>query len=151
MFPVNLCCVWKPLADGASNPSLHEHSKLPAMPNDDSRSSSDAESLSQEQDNEGSSQFMSSSLVPKSLQNQSFIRVSHPPHTLTLTGYDGLKRVCYPTGTTILNDSPVCDVCSFEGRISLYCLALQDVQQLCSQLQEEKFQVRFFFLSCVVD
>ncbi|XP_029287934.1 ellis-van Creveld syndrome protein [Cottoperca gobio] len=111
VYPINQ--KYRPLADGASNPSLHEHSKLPAMPNDDSSSSTDGESLSQEQDNDdNSSQFISSSLVPKSLQNQSFTRVSHYPHTLTQPG--------------------------FEGRISLYCLALQDIQQHCSQLQEEK-------------
>ncbi|XP_033990988.1 ellis-van Creveld syndrome protein [Trematomus bernacchii] len=111
VYPINQ--KYRPLADGASNPSLHEHSKLPAMPNDDSSSSTDGDSLSQEQDNDdNSSQFISSSLVPKSLQNQSFIRVSHYPQTLTQLG--------------------------FEGRISLYCLALQDIQQQCSQLQEEK-------------
>ncbi|KAK1901617.1 Ellis-van Creveld syndrome protein like [Dissostichus eleginoides] len=111
VYPINQ--KYRPLADGASNPSLHEHSKLPAMPNDDSSSSTDGDSLSQEQDNDdNSSQFISSSLVPKSLQNQSFIRVSHYPQTLTQPG--------------------------FEGRISLYCLALQDIQQQCSQLQEEK-------------
>ncbi|KAM4613908.1 evC complex member EVC [Polymixia lowei] len=110
VYPINQ--KYRPLADGASNPSLHEHSKLPAMPNEESSSSSAGESLSQEQDNDDSSQFISSSLVPKSLQNQSFTRVSHYPHTLTQTG--------------------------FEGRISLYCLALQDIQHHCSQLQEEK-------------
>ncbi|XP_076604117.1 evC complex member EVC [Chaetodon auriga] len=110
VYPINQ--KYRPLADGASNPSLHEHSKLPAVPNEESSSSTDGESLSQEQDNDDSSQFISSSLVPKSLQNQSFIRVSHYPHTLTHPG--------------------------FEGRISLYCLALQDIQQHCSQLQEEK-------------
>ncbi|XP_029989475.1 ellis-van Creveld syndrome protein [Sphaeramia orbicularis] len=110
VYPINQ--KYRPLADGASNPSLHEHTKLPAMPNEESSSSSDGESLSQDQDNDDSSQFISSSLVPKSLQNQSFTRVSHYPHTLTQTG--------------------------FEGRISLYCLALQDLQQNCIQLQEEK-------------
>ncbi|XP_029906468.1 ellis-van Creveld syndrome protein isoform X2 [Myripristis murdjan] len=113
VYPINQ--KYRPLADGASNPSLHEHSKLPAMPNEESSSSSPGESMSQEQDNDDSSQFISPSIVPKSLQNQSFTRVSHYPHTLTLTG--------------------------FEGRISLYCLALQDIQQHCSQLQEEKFLV----------
>ncbi|TKS70880.1 Ellis-van Creveld syndrome protein -like protein [Collichthys lucidus] len=111
VYPINQ--KYRPLADGASNPSLHEHSKLPAMPNEESSSSTDGESLSQEQDNDDSSQFISSSMVPKSLQNQSFTRVSHYPHTLTQPG--------------------------FEGRISLYCLALQDIQQHCSQLQEEKY------------
>ncbi|XP_070702526.1 evC complex member EVC [Pempheris klunzingeri] len=113
VYPINQ--KYRPLADGASNPSLHEHSKLPAMPNEDSCSSTDGESLSQEQDNDDSSQFISSSLVPKSLQNQSFTRVSHYPHTLIQPG--------------------------FEGRISLYCLALQDIQQHCSQLQEEKYLI----------
>ncbi|XP_038552015.1 ellis-van Creveld syndrome protein [Micropterus salmoides] len=110
VYPINQ--KYRPLADGASNPSLHEHSKLPAMPNKESSSSTDEESLSQEQDNDDSSQFISSSLVPKSLQNQSFTRVSHYPYTLMQPG--------------------------FEGRISLFCLALQDIQQHCSQLQEEK-------------
>uniref|UniRef100_A0A8C2WPI2 Ellis-van Creveld syndrome protein n=1 Tax=Cyclopterus lumpus TaxID=8103 RepID=A0A8C2WPI2_CYCLU len=110
VYPINQ--KYRPLADGASNPSVHEHSKLPAMPNDESSSSTDGESLSHEQDNDDSSQFISSSLFPKSLQNQSFTRVAHYPHTLTQPG--------------------------FEGRISLYCLALQDIQQHCSQLQEEK-------------
>ncbi|XP_032368604.1 ellis-van Creveld syndrome protein [Etheostoma spectabile] len=110
VYPINQ--KYRPLADGASNPSLHEHSKLPAMPNDELSTSTDGESLSQEQDNDDSSQFISSSVVPKSLQNQSFTRVSHYPHSLTQP--------------------------DFEGRISLYCLALQDIQQHCSQLQEEK-------------
>ncbi|KAF1391380.1 hypothetical protein PFLUV_G00041520 [Perca fluviatilis] len=110
VYPINQ--KYRPLADGASNPSLHEHSKLPAMPNDESSSSMDGESLSQEQDNDDSSQFISSSVVPKSLQNQSFTRVSHYPRSLTQP--------------------------DFGGRISLYCLALQDIQQHCSQLQEEK-------------
>ncbi|XP_037346801.2 evC complex member EVC isoform X1 [Pungitius pungitius] len=110
VYPINQ--KYRPLADGASNPSLHEHSKLPAMPNDESSSSTDGESQSQEQDNDDSSHFISSSLFPKSLQNQSFTRVSHYPRTLTQPG--------------------------FEGRISLYCLALQDIQTHCSQLQEEK-------------
>ncbi|XP_024125412.1 ellis-van Creveld syndrome protein isoform X2 [Oryzias melastigma] len=114
VYPINQ--KYRPLADGASNPSLHEHSKLPPVADDEeSSSSSDGESLSQEQDNDDSSQFISSSLVPKSLQNQTFIRVSHYPQTLTQT--------------------------CFEGRISLYCLALQHVQHFSSQLQEDKYVI----------
>ncbi|XP_034022936.1 ellis-van Creveld syndrome protein isoform X2 [Thalassophryne amazonica] len=109
VYPINQ--KYRPLADGASNPSLHEHSKLPSVPNEES-SSAAGESLSQERDNDDSSHFISSSVVPKSLQNQSVTRVSHYPQTLTLTG--------------------------FEGRISLYCLALRDIQQHYDQLQEEK-------------
>ncbi|KAM9813847.1 evC complex member EVC [Neosynchiropus ocellatus] len=113
VYPINQ--KYRPLADGASNPSLHEHSKLADAANEDSFSSSDNESLSQEQDHDGSSQFLSSSLVPKSLQNQTFHQVSRYPRSLTQTG--------------------------FEGRISLHALALQDVQVLCGQLQEETFQI----------
>ncbi|XP_061544806.1 evC complex member EVC-like isoform X1 [Phycodurus eques] len=112
VYPINQ--KYRPLADGASHPSLHECSKLPTMPKDDSSSSfTEGESLSQELDNDEGSQFISSSLVPESLQNQSFVRVSHYPYTLTQTG--------------------------FEARINLHCLALKDVQQLCSQLLEEKY------------
>uniref|UniRef100_A0A674DYL4 EvC ciliary complex subunit 1 n=1 Tax=Salmo trutta TaxID=8032 RepID=A0A674DYL4_SALTR len=106
VYPINQ--KYRPLADGASNPSLHEHSKLPVLPNGESSSGCSGDSLSQDQDNDDSSQFISSSLVPKSLQNESFTRVALYPHTLSQTG--------------------------FEGRISLYCLALQDVQIHCSQL-----------------
>ncbi|XP_077386908.1 evC complex member EVC [Festucalex cinctus] len=112
VYPINQ--KYRPLADGASNPSLHECSKLPTMPKDDSSSSfTEGESLSQELDNDDGSQFISSSSVPKSLQNQSFVRVSHYAYTLTQTG--------------------------FEARINLHCLALKDVQQLCSELLEEKY------------
>ncbi|KAM8867157.1 evC complex member EVC isoform 2-T2 [Synchiropus picturatus] len=113
VYPINQ--KYRPLADGASNPSLHEQSKLADIANEDSYSSSDNGSLSQEQDNDGSSQFLSSSLVPKSLQNQTFHQVSHYPHIVTQTG--------------------------FEGRIGLHGLALQDVQALCCQLQDETFQI----------
>ncbi|KAK0143728.1 Ellis-van Creveld syndrome [Merluccius polli] len=129
VYPINQ--KYRPLADGASNPSVHERSKIPAGSNQEeeeeeeeeeeqsssssSSSSSAGDSLSQEQDNDDSSQFISSSLVPRSLQNQSFSRAPHYPHTLTQTG--------------------------FEGRMGLYCLALQDVQQQCCGLQEEKLQV----------
>uniref|UniRef100_A0A1A8JX95 Ellis van Creveld syndrome n=1 Tax=Nothobranchius kuhntae TaxID=321403 RepID=A0A1A8JX95_NOTKU len=105
VYPINQ--KYRPLADGASNPSLHEHTKLPPMPNEDSSSSS-----SEEPDNNDDNPFVSSMVVPSSLQNQSFTRVPHYPLSLTLTG--------------------------FEARISLYCLALQDLQCHCSQLEDEK-------------
>ncbi|KAK5600486.1 hypothetical protein CRENBAI_017478 [Crenichthys baileyi] len=113
VYPINQ--KYRPLADGASNPSLHEHSKFPPMPNEESSSASDGGSLSQEQDNNDSSQFICIMELPKSLQNQSFTRVFHYPHTLAQVG--------------------------FEGRISLYCLALQEIQQHSSQLQEEKYMI----------
>ncbi|XP_015249861.1 PREDICTED: ellis-van Creveld syndrome protein [Cyprinodon variegatus] len=114
VYPINQ--KYRPLADGASNPSLHEHSKLPPMPNESSSSSSsEGGSLDQEQDNNDSSQFISNMELPRSLQNQSFTRVFHFPHTLTQSG--------------------------FEGRISLYCLALQEIEQNSSDLQEEKYLI----------
>ncbi|KAJ3603157.1 hypothetical protein NHX12_030900 [Muraenolepis orangiensis] len=118
VYPINQ--KYRPLADGASNPSVHERSKLPVGSNEEdeeeaSTSSSARDTLSQEQNDDDSSQFISSSLVPRSLQNQSFLRAPHYPHTLTQTG--------------------------FEGRIGLYCLALQDVQQQCCALQEERCQI----------
>ncbi|KAJ7999660.1 hypothetical protein DPEC_G00196710 [Dallia pectoralis] len=115
VYPINQ--KYRPLADGASNPSLHEPSKPPVPANGESLSGSSRDSLSQDLDNDDSSQFISSSLVPKSLQNESFRRVANYPNTLHQD--------------------------SFEGRISLYCLALQDVQQHCSRVQEEK---RLLFL-----
>ncbi|XP_077459242.1 evC complex member EVC [Stigmatopora argus] len=114
VYPINQ--KYRPLADGASNPSLHECSKLPTMPKDNSSATfSEGESLSQELDNDDGSQFISSSLVPRSLQNQSFVRVYHYPYILTQTG--------------------------FEARINLHCLALTEIQQLYSQLLEEKYVV----------
>uniref|UniRef100_A0A1A7X325 Ellis van Creveld syndrome n=2 Tax=Iconisemion striatum TaxID=60296 RepID=A0A1A7X325_9TELE len=107
VYPINQ--KYRPLADGASNPSLHEHTKLPATSNEESSSSME------EPDNNDGNPFISSMLVPNSLQNQSFTRVPHYPLSLTLTG--------------------------FEARISLYCLALQDVQHHCSQLEDEKYLI----------
>ncbi|XP_061147154.1 evC complex member EVC [Syngnathus typhle] len=114
VYPINQ--KYRPLADGASNPSLHECSKLPTMPKEDSSSSfTEGDSLSQDLDNDDGSQFISSSSVPKNLQNQSFVRVSHYSYTLTQKG--------------------------FEARINLHCLALKDVEQLCAQLLEEKYTI----------
>ncbi|KAG9345492.1 hypothetical protein JZ751_008636 [Albula glossodonta] len=98
----------KPLADGASNPSLHENSRLAMLPNAESSSSSSLESLSQDNE-EDSSQCVTSSPIPNTFQNERFIRVGCFPETLT-----------------------------FEGRISLYCVGLQSFQHLCSELQEER-------------
>uniref|UniRef100_H2MQ90 EvC ciliary complex subunit 1 n=1 Tax=Oryzias latipes TaxID=8090 RepID=H2MQ90_ORYLA len=145
VYPINQ--KYRPLADGASNPSLHEHSKRPPVADDES-SSSDGESLSQEQDNDDSSQFISSSLVPKSLQNQSFIRVSHYPQTLTQTWWGGSCPIFASHFLTTQTESNFCVfcscyLCSFGGRISLYCLALHNIQQLSCRLQEDKYVVSF--------
>ncbi|KAJ8268901.1 hypothetical protein COCON_G00115080 [Conger conger] len=111
VYPINQR--YRPLADGASNPSLHENSRLAILPNPESSSSSSLDSLSQEHD-EDSSQFVT---IPNTFQNDRFIRVGHFAETFTCAG--------------------------FEGRISLYCLGLQNFQHLCAKLQEEK---HVFFL-----
>ncbi|XP_023655748.2 evC complex member EVC isoform X3 [Paramormyrops kingsleyae] len=110
VYPINQR--YRPLADGASNPSLHENSKLMMMHHPESLSSSSLESLSQDNNDDDSSQFVSSSPVPKTFQNERFVRVSRFPETLCCTG--------------------------FEGRIGLYCLGFQSFQQFCSELQEER-------------
>ncbi|KAJ8382128.1 hypothetical protein SKAU_G00029060 [Synaphobranchus kaupii] len=122
VYPINQR--YRPLADGASNPSLHENSRLAMLPNPESSSSSSLDSLSQEND-EDSSQFVSSSPIPNTFQNERFIRVSHFPETFTCAG--------------------------FEARISLYCLGLQNFQHLCSRLQEEKHMIFLQILRIVFD
>ncbi|KAI1888294.1 hypothetical protein AGOR_G00183540 [Albula goreensis] len=114
VYPINQR--YRPLADGASNPSLHENSRLAMLPNAESSSSSSLESLSQDNE-EDSSQCVTSSPIPNTFQNERFIRVGCFPETLTCAG--------------------------FEGRISLYCVGLQSFQHLCSELQEER---HVFFL-----
>lgn len=70
---------FRPLADGASNPSLHD--KCLTSPNQDSVSSSDDDWLSQEKEDDESSQFMSCTLT-KSQSSHQFRRVQHYPQTL---------------------------------------------------------------------
>ncbi|XP_028809051.1 ellis-van Creveld syndrome protein-like isoform X2 [Denticeps clupeoides] len=112
VYPINQR--FRPLADGASNPSLHEHSKLAVPPQPASScSSSTMDSLSQEKD-DGSSHFVSPS-PPPTLDNETFQRVSYYPETVCQLGSD--------------------------GRVSLYCLGLQDLHNQRSQLQEHKHEL----------
>ncbi|XP_030621236.1 ellis-van Creveld syndrome protein [Chanos chanos] len=122
VYPINQR--YRPLADGASNPSLHEHSKLPALPPRGSSSSSSMESMCQgrgeddddnEDDDDDSSQFISASPAPKTLESEKFTRVLHYPETLSYPGH--------------------------EGRVSLYSLALQELQQQLAQVQQDKWEV----------
>ncbi|XP_029112021.1 ellis-van Creveld syndrome protein isoform X3 [Scleropages formosus] len=110
VYPINQR--YRPLADGASNPSLHENAKLGALHPPESSSSSSLGSLSQGNDDEDSSQLAFPSPVPRSLQNERFPRTERFPQALCCPG--------------------------FEGRISLYCLGLQSFQQLSSELLEQK-------------
>ncbi|KAA0709807.1 Ellis-van Creveld syndrome protein DWF-1 [Triplophysa tibetana] len=70
---------FRPLADGASNPSVHE--KCPTSPNQDSSSSSGDDWLSREREDDESSQFMSCTLN-NTQTSRPFRRVKHYPQTL---------------------------------------------------------------------
>ncbi|XP_058888896.1 evC complex member EVC-like isoform X4 [Acipenser ruthenus] len=112
VYPINQR--YRPLADGASNPSLHENSKLVILPNQmqEGSTSSSLESLSQEDDEDDSSHFISSSPVPKEFQNEKVMKLTRFPETLIYT--------------------------SFDSRISLYNLGLQCLEQLDTELREER-------------
>ncbi|MBN3286787.1 EVC protein, partial [Polyodon spathula] len=116
VYPINQR--YRPLADGASNPSLHENSKLVILPNQmqEGSTSSSLESLSQD-DEDDSSHFISSSPLPKEFQNEKVMKLTRFPETLIYT--------------------------SFDSRISLYNLGLQSLEQLDTELREERHM--FFF------
>lgn len=111
VYPINQR--YRPLADGASNPSLHENSKLVILPNQmqEGSTSSSLESLSQD-DEDDSSHFISSSPVHKEFQNEKVLKLTRFPETLIYT--------------------------SFDSRISLYNLGLQCLEQLDTELREER-------------
>ncbi|MBN3301975.1 EVC protein, partial [Amia calva] len=105
--------MFQPLADGASNPSLHENCKMVILPNQmpEDSSLSSLESLSQENEDD-SSQFISSSPIPKAFQNEKFIKIKRFPETLSSS--------------------------SFDSRISLYWLGLQSFEHVSTDLHEVK-------------
>lgn len=111
VYPINQ--KYRPLADGASNPSLHESTCVPLSTELPSCSCSDEDS-DENNDCEGQNGYghFASSVLPQSLQNYSFTPVSNRALTLTLTGV--------------------------ENRVNLCFLALRDVQQNYVYLQEEK-------------
>ncbi|XP_055033427.2 evC complex member EVC isoform X1 [Misgurnus anguillicaudatus] len=78
VYPINQR--YRPLADGASNPSLHE--KCPGPPNRDSASSSGDDWLSQERDNDESIQFLMCSSASKAHTSHQYKRVQYYPQTL---------------------------------------------------------------------
>uniref|UniRef100_A0A8C2ER04 Uncharacterized protein n=1 Tax=Cyprinus carpio TaxID=7962 RepID=A0A8C2ER04_CYPCA len=103
---------YRPLADGASNPSLHEPPKRQAPPSQDSASSLGDDWLSQERDDDDeSSQFVSCGPSSKTHASHVFRRVRHYPQT-----------PCH-------------------SRVSLLCLTLQELQLHTSQLQQQKYRM----------
>ncbi|XP_051514415.1 evC complex member EVC [Myxocyprinus asiaticus] len=109
VYPINQR--YRPLADGASNPSLHEPSKHLDTFNQDSASSSGDDWPSQERDNDDSSQFILCSPASKAHARHVFKRVQHYPQTLS------------------------------QSRVSLLCLTLQELQLHTAQLQQEKYRI----------
>ncbi|KAJ0009659.1 hypothetical protein NQD34_001361 [Periophthalmus magnuspinnatus] len=119
VYPINQ--KYRPLADGASNPSLHEArvspvhtAPPPSSPSSCSDDDDDDDIDDEDRDSEGQNggdHFVSSD--PQTVH--SFTPVSCPLLTLTLTGA--------------------------ERRASLYFWALGEVQELCVQQQEEQSQV----------
>ncbi|XP_059403463.1 evC complex member EVC [Carassius carassius] len=114
VYPINQR--YRPLADGASNPSLHEPPKRQAPPSLDSASSLGDDWLSKEReddddDDDESSQFVSCGPSSKTHTSQVFRRVRHYPQTL-----------CH-------------------SRVSLLCLTLQELHLHTSQLQQQKYRM----------
>ncbi|XP_066498805.1 evC complex member EVC [Hoplias malabaricus] len=113
VYPINQR--YRPLADGASNPSLHENQKPNAAPDEDSMSSSADDWPSQEREEDESSQDIGSESSPQTQQSLSFRRVQHYPQTL-----------CYPEG---------------EGKVSRLCMTLQNLHRHTALLQQEKCNI----------
>ncbi|KAG2466089.1 ST32B kinase, partial [Polypterus senegalus] len=102
----------KPLADGASNPSLHENTTLGILPNQaqDGTSSSSNDSVSQAADDDDeSSHFICSSPIP---QNEMFPKIFRFSETLSCA--------------------------KFDSRISLYSVGMLRLEHLDSELDDEK-------------
>ncbi|XP_048044951.1 ellis-van Creveld syndrome protein homolog isoform X2 [Megalobrama amblycephala] len=112
---------YRPLADGASNPSLHEPSKRPAPPSHDSASSLGDDWLSQERGDDESSQFVSCGPSSKTHASHMFRRVQHYPQT-----------PCH-------------------SRVSLLCLTLEELQRQTSRLQQEKHTMFLQILRVLLD
>ncbi|XP_049324190.1 ellis-van Creveld syndrome protein isoform X2 [Astyanax mexicanus] len=112
VYPINQR--FRPLADGASNPSLHEDPKSAPPPYQDSASSSADYWPSEDREDE-SGQEICFDPAPKSPQSLNFRRAQHPPHTL-----------CFPGD---------------EGRVSLLCVILQNLHLHLTELQQEKWRI----------
>ncbi|XP_078534613.1 evC complex member EVC [Lissotriton helveticus] len=89
IYPINQ--KFRPLADGASNPSLHENSKRGPLPNQvtDSSSVSSDGSLSQgDKDDCSSSTTVHSATSDDRFYERTFVKVSSFPDLLTCDSYD---------------------------------------------------------------
>ncbi|XP_069059113.1 evC complex member EVC [Pleurodeles waltl] len=113
IYPINQ--KFRPLADGASNPSLHENCKQTPLPNQmmDSSSASSDESLSQgEKDDCSSSTTVHSATSDDRFYERTFVKVS-----------------CFP-------DLLTCD--SYDVKLCLYSLHLKGLPLLIADLRQEK-------------
>ncbi|XP_062874556.1 evC complex member EVC [Trichomycterus rosablanca] len=99
VYPINQR--YRPLADGASNPSLHDSA------------SSDWSSQTEEEDE--SSESVSSGSAHKAHLNLTFRRASHYAHTL-----------CYT---------------ECESRLSMLCVTLENLHEHAAQLQQDKLEI----------
>ncbi|XP_076844730.1 evC complex member EVC isoform X2 [Brachyhypopomus gauderio] len=115
---------YRPLADGASNPSLHEHPK-PVPPDQGSTSSSSDAWLSQDGEEDDGSQFHSPGHASPG-------HASHTQQSLTFRRAECyLHTLCYP---------------GCEGRVSLLFLTLQNLYVYTTQLQQEKWDISIHIL-----
>ncbi|XP_069488075.1 evC complex member EVC isoform X2 [Ambystoma mexicanum] len=113
IYPINQ--KFRPLADGASNPSLHENAKQAPLPNQmlGGSSSSSLNSLSQE----GKDDCSSSTTVHSATSDERFY------------GSAFVKVTCFP-------DVLTCD--SFDVKLCLYSLRLKGLPLLDADLRQEK-------------
>ncbi|KAI4871348.1 hypothetical protein NFI96_026574, partial [Prochilodus magdalenae] len=139
VYPINQR--YRPLADGASNPSLHENPKPVVPPDQNSGSSSADDWQSQEREEDESSQDIFSGLAPKTQESLSFRREQHHPHTLCYPGDGGSRRAVLEArrarGTARLFTIAIRD----EAKVSLLCVTLQNLYQHSAQLQQEKWSI----------
>ncbi|XP_067314265.1 evC complex member EVC isoform X2 [Pseudorasbora parva] len=120
VYPINQR--YRPLADGASNPSLHEPPKHQAPPTQDSASSLGDDWPSQERDDDDeSSQFVSCGPSSKTHGSHVFRRVQDYPQTPS------------------------------HSRMSLLCLTLEELQRHTSRLQQEKQKMFLQILRVLLD
>ncbi|XP_066488762.1 evC complex member EVC isoform X2 [Tiliqua scincoides] len=114
IYPINQ--KFRPLADGSSNPSLHENPKQAVLPNQilEVTTSSSLESLSQREKEDGaSSTTIHSAASDDRYQDQAFLKVITFPEVLT------------------------CDV--FDVKMCLYSLFLKNLHLLDAELRKEKY------------
>ncbi|XP_053113980.1 evC complex member EVC isoform X2 [Hemicordylus capensis] len=114
IYPINQ--KFRPLADGSSNPSLHENPKQAVLPNQilDVSSSSSLGSLSQrEKEDCASSTTIHSAASDDRYQDQTFLKVASFPEVLT------------------------CDI--FDVKMCLYSLFLKNLHLLDAEQRKEKY------------